>query len=227
METTAFELYQRRATEGYGLLYPDGHVIRAYEHFLKDKFSQSEEKNILDFGCWNGCHLAYFLSKGFVPHGVDIINDPIEGAKILMPEYKDNFKLITDNSSLLDSFPEESFDLIFCNQSLYFLDDNTFLKRISEFRKLLTSDGYLFATMMARENYFASRSVQKLPNGLEKIVHPSDDRLSGSAEIRFIDSEGHLRSLFKDFNCERLGYYDMSLDVTVNKLHYIFIGRKK
>ncbi|EOG9634088.1 hypothetical protein ACLMND_001537 [Campylobacter lari] len=45
--------------EGYGLQYPDGHVIRFYERILKYKLNKTSG-NLLDFGCGNGVHSKYF-----------------------------------------------------------------------------------------------------------------------------------------------------------------------
>ncbi|TEY02793.1 methyltransferase [Campylobacter sp. US33a] len=63
---------QKYDENGYGLLYPDSHVIRFYERILKYKLGITSG-NLLDFGCGNGVHSRYFLSKGFKPFGVDIV----------------------------------------------------------------------------------------------------------------------------------------------------------
>lgn len=57
---------------GYGLLYPDGHIVRFYERILKYKMAK-KPGNFLDFGCGNGVHSAYFQSKGYEVFGIDIV----------------------------------------------------------------------------------------------------------------------------------------------------------
>ena len=46
---------QKYDKEGYGLQYPDGHVIRFYERILKFQLHKISG-NLLDFGCGNGIH---------------------------------------------------------------------------------------------------------------------------------------------------------------------------
>ena len=54
----------------YGLSFADGHIVRFYERILKYKLD-FKAGNMLDFGCGNGVHSAYFKSKGYKCFGVD------------------------------------------------------------------------------------------------------------------------------------------------------------
>ena len=49
-------------TQGYGLQFPDGHVIRFYERILNFAL-QKTSGNLLDFGCGNGVHSKYFAQR--------------------------------------------------------------------------------------------------------------------------------------------------------------------
>ncbi|ELZ2071025.1 methyltransferase, partial [Campylobacter coli] len=52
----SLEAYTMKYNEnGYGLLFPDGHVVRFYERILKYKLNKING-NLLDFGCGNGVH---------------------------------------------------------------------------------------------------------------------------------------------------------------------------
>ncbi|GKY64215.1 hypothetical protein THJ090_17300 [Campylobacter jejuni] len=69
----SLETYTMKYNEnGYGLLFPDAHVVRFYERILKYKLNKING-NLLDFGCGNGVHSAYFQSKGFKTFGIDIV----------------------------------------------------------------------------------------------------------------------------------------------------------
>nr|WP_251823225.1 hypothetical protein [Campylobacter jejuni] len=59
MDNSLSAYTQKYDKEGYGLQYPDGHVIRFYERILKYKLSKTSGK-LLDFGCGNGVHSKYF-----------------------------------------------------------------------------------------------------------------------------------------------------------------------
>lgn len=69
--------YQGKYESGYGVIYPEGHIIRFYERFLKYEKKISQGK-ILDFGCGNGTHMKYFKDKGFEVFGVDIVPEAIQ-----------------------------------------------------------------------------------------------------------------------------------------------------
>ncbi|WP_236633120.1 methyltransferase domain-containing protein [Campylobacter armoricus] len=80
---SSLKAYDKKYQQGYGVVYPDGHIIRFYERILKYKLNKTSG-NMLDFGCGNGTHCAYFKSKGFKPFGIDII-----------PSIKENWKKLS------------------------------------------------------------------------------------------------------------------------------------
>lgn len=66
------QTYTDKYDKGYGLCFADGHIVRFYERILRYKLGKTSG-NLLDFGCGNGVHSAFFKSKGFVPYGLDIV----------------------------------------------------------------------------------------------------------------------------------------------------------
>jgi 16S rRNA G1207 methylase RsmC len=56
--------------------------------------SQSSGK-ILDLGCGNGALLGkiWLKHQSVIPYGVDLISEKIAHAKLLLPEYEDNFAI--------------------------------------------------------------------------------------------------------------------------------------
>ncbi|PJK31206.1 class I SAM-dependent methyltransferase [Minwuia thermotolerans] len=225
---TSAEEYQQRHKEGYGLRYPDGHIIRAYEQVIRKHFDDKiSERSLLDFGCWNGTHTKYFSDKGFDIYGVDIVEGALEEARSINPDYQDNFFKIDDNSNL-NNVLSQKFDVIFSNQVLYFLTPTTFEKRLREFDSLLKQGGIILATMMARDSYWSMYSKGIQQNGLEEIDLSNHKRLKGKHYVRFIESKEHLSSVFYVFKTLKIGYYSSTIDVNEGiGSHYIFIGAKR
>lgn len=219
--------YEKRAKEGYGLAYPDGHVIRGWENYLKHWMPQGQALRMLDFGCWNGTHARYFHDKGFAVAGVDIVDEPVRLAAEHNAPYGSDFHTITDDTDLSDLY-EPGFDLIFSNQVLYFLDDQTLAKRQAEFDALLGKGGFVFFSMMTRRNLFNDHSVGVRPDGLEVIRFPEEHRFKGKETyVRFVESPAHIKALFCRFDCVAIGRYDVTFDLTESGEHLIFIGRKR
>lgn len=219
--------YEKRANEGYGLAYPDGHVIRGWENHLKHLIPTEQNPRMLDFGCWNGTHARYFCDKGFAVAGADIVDEPVRLAAERNAPYGSDFHTITDDTRLTDLYPS-GFDLIFSNQVLYFLDDQTLSKRQAEFDELLGDGGYVFFTMMTRRNLFNDHSVSVRPDGLEVIRFPENHRFKGKETyVRFVESPAHIKALFCRFECIAIGRYDVTFDLAESGEHLIFIGRKR
>ena len=72
----SLEAYKEKYEDGYGVRYPEGHIIRFYERFLKYEKKISGGK-VLDFGCGNGTHMKYLKDRGFEVYGLDIIPEAI------------------------------------------------------------------------------------------------------------------------------------------------------
>ncbi len=115
--------YEEKYKSGYGVMYPDGHVIRIYEHFLKNRMEKIQNKKLFDFGCGNGTHALYFENKGFETSGVDISKVAIEICKNRINKGSENFKEIEPGENF-DKYYNVKFEVIFSNQTLYYLDDD-------------------------------------------------------------------------------------------------------
>lgn len=207
---------------GYGLHFPDGHVVRFYERILKYKLNKTSG-NLLDFGCGNGVHSAYFQSKGFKTFGIDIIPS-------LKESWEQNvsgggIKIIEPNSSIQGLF-NENMDIIFANQSLYYLPLKELKQNILEFYELLNKGGIIFATMMSKKNYYFSQSQKEQKNGLSRVE--ISGRLNETSFIHFIDKAQDLKNLFQPFETLFLGDYDPIhfYDFEGSAHHYIYIGVK-
>ena len=223
------QTYEEKYAKGYGVLYPEGHVIRFYERIIKYELGLQGGK-ILDFGCGNGTHAAYFMSKGFEVYGVDIIQEAITQASKIMGS---KAKLITPNQSLKGVFFEQQggmFDIVFANQSLYYLDKKHLSLCVQELYEMCTQGGICFFTMMSRKSGYAKCITQELDNGLSEVSLTG--RLNETSYIHFVRDTSELATIFAPFTTLYIGEYDMfylyePYSVEGSGHHYIFIGRKE
>ncbi len=114
---TSQAAYEDKYAKGYGVRYPEGHIIRFYERILKYELGLTSGK-VFDFGCGNGTHAEYFQSKGFEVYGVDIIKEAIAQAQSIMGQ---RAKLIEPNQSVVGLF-DTQFDLVFAGFEVYGVD---------------------------------------------------------------------------------------------------------
>ncbi|MBF7048375.1 methyltransferase domain-containing protein [Campylobacter volucris] len=214
--------------EGYGLQYPDGHVIRFYERILKYKLNKTSG-NLLDFGCGNGVHSKYFqdiTGGGIKAYGLDIVpslentwkNDP----KLITK----NFHVIAPNSSFKDLF-NAKMDFIFANQSLYYLPNESFKQAIDEFYQLCNDKAIIFATMITSKAYQEFTTGNVGDNGLMEVK--SSPRINGeSTYINFTNNIEELKEKFKPFKPLFWGDYELinlyNFEGSVQ--HFIYIGQK-
>ncbi len=128
MDNSLSAYTQKYDKEGYGLQYPDGHVIRFYERILKYKLSKTSGK-LLDFGCGNGVHSKYFknITGGIEPYGIDIVpslkslgKDPCLDSK--------NFHIISPNSSFKNSSIQKW--ILYLQIKAYIILQNKLLKKL-------------------------------------------------------------------------------------------------
>ena len=185
--------YSDKYQEGYGLMYPDGHVIRFYEKFLKYEFGidGSRGEKLLDFGCGNGVHSEFFASKGFKVWGVDVVPQVIELAKKRMPKFANNFHVIEPNQDI-NKLLNEKFDILFANQSLYYLSRTNLAKTLEQMDSMLNPKGIVYFTMIGTKNYYFKYSQKRkgLDGFWEVILR---GRLNDTTYIDFTNSEKELK----------------------------------
>ncbi|MCV3386856.1 class I SAM-dependent methyltransferase [Campylobacter lari] len=214
--------------EGYGLQYPDGHVIRFYERILKYKLNKTSG-NLLDFGCGNGVHSKYFqdvTGGGIKTYGVDIVPSLKNTWKKDPRINENNFHVITPNSSFKNLF-DVKIDFIFANQSLYYLPSKDFKKTIEEFYDLCNDGAIIFATMINSKAYQEFVTGDVKDNGLVEVK--SSPRLNGeSTYINFTNTIEELKEKFKPFKPLFWGDYELinlhNFEGSIQ--HFIYIGEK-
>jgi SAM-dependent methyltransferase len=224
---TNTKAYDGKYERGYALNYPDGHVIRINEHVLKYELGLKGGK-ILDFGCGVGQHLEYFAKNGYTPYGCDVVERSIKQCKAIMPEFSENFHVNESIPNLKDHFNEE-FDLIFSNQTLYYLNDKDINNLLSQFDNMLKPGGVFVATMISPKNYMNNpilpSTVERFEGGLTKCSLRG--RVNDTTYVNFKTKEEMVK-LFDRFKKIQVGWYSqITREQEGQTDHFIFIGQKK
>ena len=204
-------------------------MIRFYERVLKNEYGINCE-NLLDFGCGNGIHSTYFETKGFTVYGVDTSELAINTIKENTNTHNsDNYYLISPGSNLLELFKPNMFDVIFANQSLYYLDTISLKNCIDQLYCITKSGGICFFTMMSSNNCYYSNILESTDTGLCKVslCH----RLHETTYINFTHSTKELIERFRPYHKIHIGRHCPYEYICVDdedgcSKHYMFIVLK-
>jgi SAM-dependent methyltransferase len=215
--------YERRYQEGYGLIYPESHVIRANKQILEWELGIKGGK-IFDFGCGTGAHLRYFAENGFIPYGCDTSPSAIERCKKMMPEYQSHFYVSEVNPSLPKLVPGIQFDVFMTNQVLYFLDDEGIKDVVRQAHSITQAGGVFIATMMAPTCWYSRYITGK--KGDFDVVNLDTPRQKGELLINF-KKQSDLKDLFAPFVPLHLGSYGSQIRQEEGSTdHWLYVGVK-
>ena len=212
--------YQEKYHQGYGIRYPESHMIRFYNHILKYEFHLFKG-NVFDFGCGNGMHLKYFHDQGFQVYGVDTNEKAVGEANVLLGH--ENAKVVSQFAPDLSAYHGETMDVIISNQVLYYLCDKDIKNLMIEFNKILKPGGVVLFTMMSDTNsYF--RRVESVEGDMAKVVLKG--RLKETTYINF-KNKAEVLELFKIFPKRHLGFYSSIIrEEEGNSDHHFYVGVK-
>lgn len=226
MATTAHNAqdYEKRYREGYGLQYPESHIIRANKQILEWQLGMRGGK-VFDFGCGAGAHLKYFAEQGYEPFGCDTSTTAIDAAKRTLPKWSANLKVTPVNPDLPALFPaRRDLQIFMSNQVFYFLDDAGIRAVVEQAHRMVAPGGVFIATMMAPTCWYA-RYIQGERDGF-KVVRLDTPRQKGELLINFKE-RGELAGLFAPFTPLHIGSYGSHIREEEGPTdHWIFVGRK-
>lgn len=226
MATTDYNAkdYERRYQEGYGLIYPESHIIRVNKQILEWELGITGGR-IFDFGCGAGAHLQYFSENGFTPYGCDTSATAIERCKSTMPAQAENFNVSEVNPNLQTLARGLSFDVFLTNQVLYFLDDGSIHDVVSQAHEIVRSGGVFIATMMAPTCWYSK--FIKGQQGEFSCVDLDTPRQKGELLINFKE-RAELPALFAPFVPLHIGSYGSQIRQEEGSTdHWLFVGVKR
>ncbi len=221
------EFHDGAYKSGYGIQYPEGHVIRIYQRILKYELGidGSGKENLLDFGCGTGAHVQYFDRLGFNVFGVDIDPTAILKCREQVPHRENFLRVSPSTPSLSDIDFGVKYDVVLANQVLYYLNQDDCQKVIDIMYETMNPGGMLAVTMMSRQHHFFKKASAHSDGIWEVNV---TGRVNKKMYISFIGSEEELLARFNKFECLHVGFYDSALRKDEGQTHhYVFIGRKK
>ena len=216
--------YETKYKTGYGHEYPDGHVIRIHRHVLLHELRLTGGR-ILDYGCGTGVYLEYFAEHGFEPYGCDISAVAINQCKARLSKHAGNMHVIPSVPRLREFF-SPGFDLVFSNQTLYYLNDDDIHDVLAQLSDMLKPGGVIYASMISPNSYYA-KCVEETVDGLSKVVLRG--RLEETTFVNFKTRE-QVHQLFTShgFSKVQLGYYGYLIREDEGpREHHFFVGTKQ
>ncbi|WP_229239102.1 class I SAM-dependent methyltransferase [Campylobacter volucris] len=136
--------------------------------------------------------------------------------------------IIEPNSSFKHLF-QDKMDLIFANQSLYYIPFKQLQNTINEFYDLSNKGAIFFASMMSTKNGYYKHSIKQENSDLRKVI--LNGRLKEESYINFIENAQDMIALFKPFKTLYLGEYDpiniFDFEDEGSAHHFIYIGIKE
>lgn len=180
--------------------------------------SFTDKINVADIGCGYGRCINYL--KEIVPKDSEYIGiDPLESNRTTFLNYTKiadfNGKYICRNADRISEFPDNYFDLILCNYSLYF-----FIDILPTIVKKLKSDG-LFITITHSTNSL-KELLKDLQTALNLKNEPTWNELGSEQVLDNFHAENGLELLqpyFKDI--EKIEYYN-TLEFYNNDIDKLF-----
>ena len=201
---------------GYGINYPEGHVIRHSKYF-------KNKNSILDFGCGNGTHLKFFSELKIKNiYGVDT-------SKVINKIKDRKFKVyrISEEENLIKKI-NRKFDIIFSNQVLYYLSNEKLSFYFDQFYQMLNKNGLIFTTWMApKGNYF--KYSKKIKNS-EFREMKFNFRLKEKTFINF-KTKKQIELILKKNKFKTLHYGHYNNEMNHNEIdsgcfHYLNLSKK-
>ena len=110
------------------------------------------EKKILDCGAGgNNPPLAIFHQHGYETHGVEISEDQIERASAFCQKHAIDLNIVKGDMRKLE-YSDESFSHVFSQNSIFHLTKADTATAMSEMKRVLRSDGYLYVNFLSVED---------------------------------------------------------------------------
>lgn len=225
-QLNAEEYEAQYRAESYLPVYPEGQIVRAHRHVLEWELGIGDG-TMFDFGCGGANNARYFADQGFVPFGCDSSAAAIDHARRLLPEFADNFFVVSATEpQLLDRVAPGEVDVFVSNQVLYYLDDAGIHWVAEQAAEMLRPGGAFVVSMMAPTCWYSRFATGE--QGDFTRIEMQTARLKGTFFINFKERD-ELPDLFQPFRKLHIGFYNLGQirEDEGPTDHWLYIGVKE
>lgn len=140
-------------------------------------------KRILDFGSGTGVTASHYAADNEV-----IAVEPSSEA-VSRRWVKNQYRQICGGAGAMESFHDESFDVILCHNVLEYVEQEKREEILAEFARILKKDGFLSVVKHNRQGRVMQMAV--LLNDFEKAaaILKGENSISGYGEIRYYEDQ--------------------------------------
>ena len=181
----------------------------------------------MDYGFGPGENLIHLLRCGYNVSGIEVSNEAKKVTEIKLlkyPEYrgKYNLMLINEKTKALP-YPDNTFDFILSNQTVYFLfDEKNIIELLNEFKRVLKPKGRFIISMMSRMD---TGCIDGTPLGDNRYEYGTFETDELSNRVYIVRDENHARQLFSMFKIHEVGYFDFYYCGECGH-HWVVLGEK-
>lgn len=191
--------------------YPTNNVLYFYKYHLINK---KKKIKILDNGCGDGRNFEFLRKKGFDVFGTDISSIRIKKNKKKFNKYKKKF--FNGDIRKLD-FPDNFFDVILSEASLYYQSIEDIRGTVDKFYSLLKKGGIIRVyTKSIHDNFFKKFDKRKSKQIKIKNNHWEKDLILSFLTIKDV------KKIFNKFNNVQIGIDEFNF-INMKKKHSFFI----
>lgn len=223
-ESTA-QNYDEGYTKGYDHLYPNENIVRLEKWYFK-----TGKGRLLDHGYGFGANLLHLAERGYFVEGIDVAESAkdlvlkkIKKKKALLDRI--NLKTLTAKDGDKLPYPDNFFDFILSNQTVYHLGNKKSIDLLlDEFLRILKPAGKMIVTLLGPTNTFC-QAGKKVNEHVYEYVDVGGSLGSRPMPVYVFENEKHVRETFDKFQIDEVGWFDNNY-CGINGYHFVVLCGK-